>query len=250
MFQPFAFYNAAATGGIELLNAVPDQTVFTQGTEVRIPPMRNFYLGGITVNETNDVNFARLVAPSLRPLSNEYITVAQDQTGIATSSWPISYKFRRPRELRVAESMQYEIEETGGTATDVYGLVFFGDGAQQPVEGNVFTTRLNATIQQVEGEWVAGGMVFTDFLPVTEYQVVGMRVNAASGVAARLIFSNSEIRPGTIMHNTINDPDSQMFRAGRSGVWGQFDINQQPRLELLGGVAAAQEIYLDLIRVG
>lgn len=250
MFQPFAWYLAAAAGGSEYLNAVQDQTVFTEGKDVRIPPDRNYYLGGLTVNEINDVNFAALEAPSLRPLSNQYISRAVNQASIALTSWPIDYQFLSPRQLRVTESMQYLINETGGAATDLYGVVWMGDGPQQDVSGEIFSTRLTAAVQQVEGAWTAGNMVFTEALPVTDYQVVGMRVEAATGVAARLIFSNSEIRPGTIMHNVVGDIDAQMFRKGRSGVWGQFDINQPPRLEVLGGTAAVQNVYLDLIRTG
>jgi hypothetical protein len=155
-----------------------------------------------------------------------------------------------PRELRVAESMQVLVDETGGTGTLAYAVVWNGDGPQQAVTGNMFTTRLTSAIQQAAGVWTSGEMVFTEFLPVTEYQVVGMRVEAASGIAARLIFSNSQIRPGAMMRATGDNPLDWQFRYGRSGVWGQFDINQPPRLELLGGTAAAQVISLDLIRTG
>lgn len=250
MFQPFGWYTAALAGGTEYLGAVPDQTVFTSGSEIRVPPDRNFLLGEIVAFTTNAPSWARLETPSLRPLANQAISQIVANANHEAESYPYQYHFMNPRELRVAESMQINVNETGGTATDVYGVAWCGDGPQQVVTGNMFTTRLTSTIQQVEGEWVAGEMTFTEFLPVTTYQVVGMRTEAADGMVARLIFSNTQIRPGSMVKEDGTNPDDTYFRYGRSGVWGQFDINQPPRLEILGGTAAAQTIFLDLIRTG
>ncbi len=75
-----------------------------------------------------------------------------------------------------------------------------------------------------------------------------MRVESSDGIFARLIFIDSARRPGVIV-----TPDNQVeagrdFRYGRAGVFGQFDLNQPPSLEVLGGVATSQVVYLDLIR--
>jgi len=39
---------------------------------------------------------------------------------------------------------------------------------------------------------------------------------------------------------------------GGWGVWGEFDINQPPTLEVLsmGAAGSAQVLYLDLMRIG
>lgn len=250
MFQPFAWYTASLSGGQEFLNAVQDDTVHTSGSEVRVPPDRNNLLGEINIYTTNRPNWARLETPSLRPLANQAIWSRVTSSVMRSSANMLQYHFQRPRELRVAESMQFAVDETGATATDVYGVVFCGDGPQQPVDGNMFTTRLTATIQQVAGQWVAGELTFTEFLPVTSYQVVGMRVESADAVVARLIFSNSQIRPGVLVRGVGNGPDITEFRYGRSGVFGAFDINQPPRLEILGGTTNSQTVLLDLIRTG
>lgn len=251
MFQPFSWYTAALSGGTEFLDAVQDDTVHTSGNEVRVPEGRSQLLGAVCIGATNLPNWARLETPSLRPLANQSIFSIIDVDDISAVTYRYQRHFRNPRELRVAESMQFAVNESGGTGTDTYGLVWMGDGAIQPVEGKMFTTRLTASITQSDGEWVAGEMTFTEFLPVTRYQVVGMRVETDDGIAARLIFSNSQIRPGGLVNFSGADPDDYPFRYGRSGVWGEFDINQPPRLEVLGGGgASSQVIFLDLIRSG
>lgn len=250
MFMLGAFYTNGDFGGADTyLDAVADASTFTQGTVMRIPPGRDNLLGEALTTAAATFSYARIETPSIRPLSNQYLT--QYATGQADlNEKRLQFHPRSPRQLQVAEQMQFLVNTDDAGAQDHYGLVWLGDGPQQPIEGQFFTTRLTSTVQQAVGVWREGPVVFEEQLPVTSYQVVGMSVLSASGVAARLIFSDSQIRPGRPIYNGSTGFESNRFRYGNMGVWGSFDINQPPRIELLGGVAASQTIYLDCVRTG
>jgi hypothetical protein len=151
--------------------------------------------------------------------------------------------------LQEAEQLRFLVNTDDAAAQDHYGLVWLGDGPIQPVEGKIFTVRATAAIAQAAGVWRNGVLTFSEQLPVTRYQVVGMNVLAASGAAGRLIFPDSQYRPGTTVDGTTQAiVDRYMWRAGAAGVFGEFHVNQPPQLEMFAGTATAQTVYLDLIR--
>lgn len=254
MFQPVAWYQSTGNtvAGEQDVDAVFDQTVFTEGKEVRVPPGRNFLLGEWLLTDTDRVGFARLEAPSLRPLSNQDIAQTQLLTDV-DGPFPDQWHFMNPRELRVAESMRMHIDYSTAADRDVFGIAWLGDGPQQPVSGNMFTTRMTVTnFQHSLGEWTASELTFSQFLPVQRFQIVGMQCETSAGIIARLIFSGTEFRPGTPTRFFFGRQQGWNWRYGRSGVWGEFDVNQPPRLEILGLANSANDVtvWFDLIRTG
>lgn len=250
MFTLAAYFQDVDAGGADvLLDAVSDQSMFSEGKVLRVPPNRAMLAAEALYTVAATRNYAKVVTPSIRTLSNQFLPVIAN-TAVPDGDIAVNYHPMSPRELRVAEQMQFLVNTDDAAAQDHYGLVWLADGPLQPVTGQIFTSRLTATIQQVAGEWQAESMVFDEQLPVTDYQVVGMRTEVTDGVAARLIFSNSEFRPGAPVSGSTDDFTLNRFRYGALGVWGAFDINQPPRLEVLGGVGTDQTVYLDLIRTG
>jgi hypothetical protein len=154
-----------------------------------------------------------------------------------------------PRPIETNESLQFLVNTDDAAAQDHFGMVWVGDGPMQPIDGPVITVRATATIQQVAGVWVAGDITFTQKLPVTDYQVVGMALQSASGVAGRLVLPGSVWRPGVVNNSSLSGDHVFAIRRGQWGVLGEFNINQPPKLEMLGGVAAAQVLFLDLIKI-
>lgn len=250
MFSTHAFFqNGDFAAADTNLNAVADATTFTEGKVLRVPPGRAMLLAEGLAAAVATFNSARVETPSIRPLANQELSVAR-LAATFDGMQRIQRHQRSPRELQVAEQMTFQVNTDDAVAQDHYGVVWLGDGPMQPVDGRIFTTRVTAAVAQVSGVWVSGPITFIEALPVTDYQVVGARVVSTSGVIGRLIFSDSQFRPGVPVESAAsNQEPADEIRMGKWGVWGQFNINQPPQLEMLGGTAVAQIMYLDLIRV-
>lgn len=250
MFHLCAWYESKdPAGALVLLNAVPEQTLFAQGDDIRVPETLANIIGQVAlINDASGVR-AQVQSPSLRILTNldiEPIILA----AVFGSPPEVSFHPVNPIPVTAEESLNFAVESDPAAPAAHYGLVWIADGAQVQVTGHLFTVRATATIQQVAGAWVNGNMAFGQVLPAGRYQIVGMRVRSTDCVAARLVFPEQIPRPGVPVVNAIADVDPRAFRFGRSGVWGEFPHTTPPTLDVLGGVQAAQVILLDLIRVG
>jgi hypothetical protein len=153
-----------------------------------------------------------------------------------------------PRELDANEGLEFVTNTDAGAAIELHGLVWLGDGPVQPAKGKIFTTRCTAAITAVNTGWTAGQLTFAERLPYANYDVVGMRALGADGTAARLVFPGQAFRPGVPLEQSEAILEPSWFRYGKAGVFGTFDLNQPPTLEVFGGAATAQVVYLDLIK--
>jgi hypothetical protein len=85
-------------------------------------------------------------------------------------------------------------------------------------------------------------------LPAQRWSVVGMRAYSANIIAARLIFYGQTNRPGVLGSQNFSDMHHPMFRLGQLGVFGTFDLNSIPQVEVLATAAdTAETILLDLV---
>lgn len=251
MFHTVAYFeDEDTTGGVQFnLDAVPDDSIFTSGEDIRVPNGLNQLIAELAVSDATTPAEARIESPSLRQTVNQDIEAIADSTDNLVQA--VQLHPQQPRQLRVDEAINFVQESANAGAIEHWGAAWLADGPIQPVQGQVFTVRATAAIQQVDGAWVSGALAFSQTLGAERYQVVGVRARAATGVVARLIFVGSGMRPGVPMVHAIDDVcPGEPFRYGRMGVWGEFNLNQPPTLEVLGGTAAAQVVLLDLIRVG
>lgn len=250
MFSMVAYFqNGDFANADTLLNGVQDQSIFVSGKDVRIQKGWENLLAEYVTTVAATRNYASVQSPSMRRLVNQDLGVfGSVVTSIADTS--IQWHPQAPRVLETDESVNFLVNTDDAAVQDHYAAIWLGDGPVQPVNGKIFTIRCTATIQQVAGVWTAGQMTFSQKLPVEDYQVVGMRFSAATGIAARLIFPGSGFRPGVLNSGQNSIADVGRFRNGNMGVWGQFNLNAPPQLEVLAGVAAAQLVFLDLIRMG
>ncbi len=250
MFHLAGYYESKDPAGAWfLLNVVPEQTLFAVGNDLRIPDSMPNLIGQAGL--INDAGGARcqLQSPSLRMLANldiEPIILA----AIFGSPPEVLFHPVNPIPVTPSEALNFAALSTPTGAQAHYGLVWLADGPQNQVTGHVFTVRATATIQQVVDAWVNGNMVFDQTVPAGTYQVVGMRIRSTDLVVGRLVFPEQIPRPGVPAVNAIADLDVRSFRYGRSGIWGEFPHDVPPTLDVLGGTAAAQTIFLDLIKVG
>lgn len=240
---------ADQAGANAALTAVIDQAVNTEGTFIRVPNVvpqllaEAFFAGAITA-----FTRARVESPSLRTLANQMIAthglIADDD-----KDFRIQWHGMSPRELRPGEGVEFVTNTDAVAAVELHGLIWLGDGPVQRVGGNQFTTRATAAIATVNTGWTAGILTFDERLPIADYDVVGLMVTAADGTAARLVFPGLPFRPGVVVVQDESTNVLQAFRYGNAGVFGRFNLNQPPQLEVFGGAGGAQVVYLDLIRV-
>lgn len=244
-----AFYESIDPGGALVpIAAVREEHIFVSGDDLRVPAGLTNVLGlAALINDASGVR-AQLASPTLRSLANidvEPIVLA------AVFGSPPENLFHFDSGIPVAadEALNFNVNSNPAAAAAHYGLVFLGDGPQQPVSGQMFSLQATATVAQAVGTWTNGNLTFSQVLPAGRYQIIGMRARSTDGVAARLVFPDQTPRPGVPIVNAIGDLDPMSFRYGKAGVFGEFPHTNPPTVDVLGGVAAAQTFIFDMIRV-
>ena len=242
----------AAAGTFQAIAAVADDQLFTAGDDVRVPAGLPFLLAAFSIGAAQ--SRARIVAPSLRAFANYEISpkIISESVPLIDPAWSVTM-VTDPLPLAVGESVNYESDGGAGAGVGMQtGIIFLGDGPVLPVVGQIRTIRATATVAGTEIVWGSGALTFSEDLPTGIYQVVGARCEADNPGAFRLIFVAGGPRPGSLA--SLNDQGSEVLGARRGGwgVWGQFDTNQPPTLEILSlaGAGTAQVLYLDIMRVG
>ena len=256
--------DGGTTVALDPVDAVPDPHVHIEGDNIYIPSdtvdLIGFwgFTGSLTATETAVAAQMRLEAPSMavyKDIPQFQIpaeAVADDEEPDAPT--PLNLWLANPLRLNAGEGMQLHVRETvAGDDRQATGLVWLGNGAlTNPYVGMpLFTARFTAAIAGVAYSWQNGGITFEQNLPVGTYAVMGMHVITASGIGARLVFSEAGARPGCLAYDDIEDISNQVFRNGNLGVWGTFHTHSPPTLDILCRTTdASQEGWLDLIKIG
>ena len=232
----------AVPGTLQAVAAVADAQIFVSGDDIRVPTGLPNLLAAFALGP--GASRARIVAPSLRAFANLEISpkIVQQSVPVVTPAFLFTYA-RNPLPLAVGESINFESDAGAGAgAGQTSGIVFLGDGPVQPVTGEIRTVRATASITGTENEWADGAIAFSEDLPAGIYQVVGARCEADSPGAFRLIFVAGGPRPGSLSALGGEGSEVPGSRMGMWGVWGQFDTNQPPTLEVLslGEAGSAQ----------
>jgi len=241
----------AVAGTLQPIAAVADDQLFSVDDDIRVPQGLASLLAAFALGP--GVSRARIVAPSLRAFANLEIApkgVAESMSGVDTIRF-VTF-VRDPLPLAVGESINFESDAGAAAGVgQVTGVILLSDGPVVPVSGAMRTVRATAAIAGTEAVWDSGALTFSEDLPTGNYQVVGARCEADSPGAFRLIFVAGGPRPGSLSALNDQGPEVTGARLGMWGVWGQFDTNQPPTLEILSlsGAGTAQVLYLDIIRV-
>jgi len=156
-----------------------------------------------------------------------------------------------PLVLVTNERLIAELQYDTTVAQLAYVLLWLSNQPISPIEPQgVFTVRATNTDALTPDEWTNGSFSLDDALPVGRYAIVGMRVQSAGLVAARLVFPAQEERPGVLGCDDINDITSPIFRNGGMGLFGEFESIRQPTVDFLSVSADnAQVLLLDLVQV-
>lgn len=243
-----AFYQSVDPAGVlTQINAVQDQALYINGVDMRVPAGLAFLAGEAGLSAATAPSYAQVQSPTLRSLANQDVLPIQTAAKFATQEG-FQWHADNPRNLTVAEALNFAIAATGGAAAANYGLVWLADGPTKPTTGAIISVRATAAVTLSAGAWVNGSLTFNSVLPAGTYQVVGMYAEGANLVAARLVFPGGVFRPGVPGNTALTGNLFPQFRNGYSGVFGQFDTNQPPTLDALGATDTAQSLILDLIK--
>ena len=247
MFTLVAWYELQAMNGYTKLAALADEHIRVSGDDIIVPTINN--LAGVFVR-SNSIVKARFTSPSLRRFTNLYVHPLRQQ-------WQVDMEeeshfmdfFHRPITLDISEALNCEIDNAGVSEYG-YGLAWFMDKIDPAPSGEFRTVRATGAITAVAATWTSGALTFTEDLPAGRYAIIGADCNGASLVAFRLIFPGYAWRPGTKGVGEVPYPGMKSFRMGNKGLWGEFEHELPPVLEIFCRSAdSEQEIYLDLVQI-
>jgi hypothetical protein len=196
-------------------------------------------------------NRARLITPTFRQITTPYIRPIN--TDIVPGNLPSVSDYRaNPLRFRALEEIQFMGTQTSGGAAVIVGLAWVARQGLQPMpSGDIYTLRGTGTTTAVAGAWTQVAVTWADTLPQGIFAVVGGNFIGTTCLSGRLIFEDQIDRPGGIGSSAADLNNEPMFLKGGLGVWGRFNSNRMPNVEFLCNAAdTAQEIYLDIIRVG
>lgn len=256
MFHTIAFWESIDQGGVnqELAAALGEQVLFISGDDIRVPGDVNQIIAA-AANVALNANFGRLISPSLRSIiALDILPVNSLTDGAVEPGTPQAVMDLRTNPIPLAPSealnAQSDANPTAAAAQSI--IVWLADGPVTPVTGvPIFPLRCTSAITCVAGAWTNGQLVFAQDLPAGSYQVVGFRAQGATCIAARLAFRGGAVRPGTLGTDLESDLEHPMFRYGGLGIWGEFEVNTPPTVDVLANAAdTAQEYVIDLVRVG
>lgn len=252
MFHTMAFSQALTTTNVgTLVTPVVDSTVTINGNNLLVPDKVNQLFAAVPFSTAGTaMTKAQIQTPSLREVFFPSLSPIVNQATPDTNSLIPSF-MDNPIPLNTTEGMNFQSDALSTATAGQQGcIVFMSDGKRVPVSSSkIYTMRFTTAIVQSANNWVNGALTFDQPLPVGNYDVVGMRVEATGLMAARLVFvgQSAITRPGCPGNATALTRDLEDFRYGRSGVWGTFFSITPPSLDVLGATGTTQIGYLDLI---
>ncbi len=257
MLHTVAFYQSVDQAAAYVaISAVPDQVVRVSGADIQTPSLNNVVAVAAMI-ETAAAHRARLVAPSLRILSNFQISPLNGGAAGAVepgSPHALADLRANPLVLETGEQLNAELLADPAAAQIQSCVVWLADSPIVPLAAQkMFTVRATAVSALVAGTWSPTAINFDEDLPVGRYRVVGFWPISTGMIAARIVFpGESGWRPGALGSDLQEDVSSPIFRYGNMGAYGEFEDTSPPTIEALSvsaDAAAAQMYYLDLVQV-
>jgi len=239
-----AFVETQTSTALVNVAGLADPHVRVVGDDIYVPAALPFLAGVEFIGSTTTQ--AQIASPTLRRLAN--IDIEPIDTATEPGSPPVLHDyFAAPKALEGGEALNALMANSAAGYTHV--LVWFAEGPQAPVTGEIFTIRATNSTTLTAYAWTNGALTFSQTLPRGTYQIVGMRAQSAGLLAARLVIPGFSWRPGCIGCDADADLDHPTFRRGRIGVWGEFSHDSPPTVDFLSVSAdTAQVIHLDLIK--
>lgn len=192
---------------------------------------------------------ARMVSPTNRQITLPFIRPIQ--AALLPPTNPNVCDFRdNPFRINALEEFSIEGTDSAAGPNNCTAIVGLSESFEPVPRGNIFTLRGTSVTAAVANTWTQLVTTWDDALPAGQYAVVGMTAFATNQLAARLIFENQVVRPGSVGQVAEANRNHDMFRKGGLGTWGRFMSTRMPVVEVLNnGTDAAHTIYLDIVRL-
>lgn len=248
------FHTAAYRGSV--VNATTNTAIAGVADNILARSAANNFLApdGVTIRAAiaGGVNAsrARINTPNVRQVGLPYI--APLNTGITIPSPPNVADFGTlgPKPS-AADEISIESTHTDAAPQIQFAGIWLAFQRKPWTTGDRYRIRGTAAITGVVGAWASGAITLDQNLPAGIYEIQGMDLFGTNLILGRLIFTGGGWRPGALARNAVNGLPSDLFTNGNLGVYGQFDTVALPQLEIyVEAASAAQEIYLDIARVG
>lgn len=248
--QGVIMYSAAvAAGGTNVdTAAISDPQMPIQNGHF-LPPTDLLLYYAIAIG--TNISQARLVSPSLRVPFIPYLWPLNNAANPGNDPNIADYR-KKPFRLRMLEELECDTSQTDAGSQHMNVALFFGDGdLSYPSGMDIFSLRCTAAITATTYAWTSGTLTLGQTLPQGEYTVVGMHVQSATCIAARLIFPGYPWRPGVVGSDTTGHRGPFFGTKAPAGVLGKFRNTALPQLEIFCTTAdTAQVVQLDLIKTG
>lgn len=198
-----------------------------------------------------DAARARWVSAALRQVTTPFIRPVEGN--LTPGSRPLVADYRsNPLTFKALEEISVLAFQDGAGAANAAIIAGVSEGPLQSVGGGqIYNLRGTATTAAVANVWTSIAVTWQDNLPAGKYVVVGGEHISATGKGFRLIFEDNTYRPGGV---SMSDPENgthPMFRGGGLGVWGSFNSNRMPNVQVLANTTdAVHEVFLDIMRIG
>lgn len=251
MFTTFAYSESQDNAGaFAKIAGVSDQHIKVDGDSVYINEYNRIVAAMACMGNTVPGE-VRLTAPSIRGQAPYYIHPIIDQ--IYPTTYPgICIMKGSPLQLVPDEQLEVESDANPAAAEQHSVIIWAADSEIVPVSGKIFTVKATVTLTGSVGVWVFAALTFVDDLPVGNYDIVGMHVEADEAVAARLVPVAGEKRPGVpCVASKLYHIFGQPFRYGNFGVFCSFKHSLPPNIEILFSADEAEDtydVYLDIIK--
>ena len=248
-FTLLAFFENLINETLDNIAGLADTKYQINGDDIRVPKDYNKLIAAYAVGAT--MTRARLSSPSLlkrAPLE----LAALDAAAEPTSRPPLIKMVDNPFQLDSGEALNAFTTNSVTTALDQSIAVWLAKGKITPVkDSNIFSIRASSATTLTADAWSNCSLTLDSDLEVGTYEIVGAKLWGATCILGRFIFATDENRPGMIAHDAITDIDEEIFRHGNVGVWGEFEHDTPPKLEVYAAAAdTAQNLILDIRKKG
>lgn len=245
-FTLVGYSESEAKASLLPLTALADEHVTVAGDDITIPEL-NQIIGAVALSANLDN--AQLVSPSMRRVFNEDLADLIISATIPTDEGGFNDFTKTPIPLVRSEKLN-ALVDNNNTAEQSTVLVWLADGAPSPIRGAVRTIMATLPTTTATYAWTNGALTLSQTLPAGRYAIVGARAFGATLIACRFVFVGYSWRPGFIGCATLVEAKNPLFRRGGLGIWGEFEFDQPPTVDVLcSGATGSLELFLDLIQI-